>query len=105
MREVIEHSKHSFSIPTQFELIKKKNGSFLFVDEKNRIVKITWYDKVDLDTAQTLLDHGADLIESGYYKNILLNRKELKEFSTEARIWIKNDLLINRGRKLIQNVI
>lgn len=87
-----------------FETIMEVNGSGVFVDYENGIVKIEWHGEVDLSTASVLLEKGADMIESGFCHRLLLNREGLKEFSTEARLWIKNDLLKNQGSKLVRKV-
>ncbi|MEP1095856.1 MAG: hypothetical protein ABJG78_12145 [Cyclobacteriaceae bacterium] len=87
-----------------FEVILELNGSIVAVDYESKIVKIEWHGVVDLDTATELLEKGADMIESGYCNRLLLNRENLKEFSTEARVWIKQDLLKNRGKRLVRKV-
>ncbi|MEP5613660.1 MAG: hypothetical protein ABJP45_15520 [Cyclobacteriaceae bacterium] len=87
-----------------FEVILELNSSVVSVDYESKIVKIEWHGVVDLNTASLLLEKGADMIESGYCTKLLLNRENLQEFSTEARLWIKQDLLNNRGKRLVRKV-
>lgn len=87
-----------------FETICEKSGSLTLVDLKNKIVKIEWHGTVDLTTAKEILTKGADLIEAGHCNRLLLNREGLAAFSTEARIWIKQDLLRTRAKKLVSKV-
>ena len=87
-----------------FEKVKELNGSNTLIDKKNKVVKIVWNGIVSEETAKVMLTTGADLIDSGLCDKLLLNRKGLEEFSTEARVWIKQDLLKNRAKKLVNKV-
>lgn len=88
----------------KFETIAARSGSSALVDLKNKIVKIEWHGIVDLGTASEILNHGAGLIEKGHCNKLLLNRKNLVEFTADARLWIKQDLLIKRAQKLVSRV-
>ena len=87
-----------------FELVAEKNESLLMLDPYKRTIKIYWNGTVDLETVETLLNKGADLIGEDKVDRILLNREFLTEFTSEARNWIKEDLLKTRGRKLVAKV-
>ncbi len=98
------HKEVKFVKIRNFELIKEINGGCVSADYESKIVKIDWDGKVEVETAREILSKAADMIEAGHCDKLLLNRKELKEFSTEARLWIKEDLLKNRARKLVKYV-
>lgn len=91
-------------LKTQFFLISEFQGSSISIDFESRIVKIAWQGIVDEQTASHLLTLGADAIENETVDKILLDRQGLKEFTTEARIWIKHDLLKSRAKKLVSKV-
>ncbi|MEP1095179.1 MAG: hypothetical protein ABJG78_08725 [Cyclobacteriaceae bacterium] len=105
---MMESTNSDAFIPTKgdvFEVLKELNGSSVAVDYQNKIVKVEWDGIVDLATVNIILNKAADLIEVGHCDKLLLNRKNLKEFTTEARIWIKQDLLRNRAKKLVNKVV
>ncbi len=86
------------------EFIFEKNNSQLLVDRTNKIVFVEWQGEVEIETAQSILNGGADLIEDGSANKILLDRKNLIEFTKETSKWIKDDLLRNRGKELVKQV-
>ncbi|MEO1253626.1 MAG: STAS/SEC14 domain-containing protein [Bacteroidota bacterium] len=67
-------------------------------------MKIEWHGQVALETASELLNKGADFVEKDVCSKILLNRKNLQEFTKEARNWIKEDLLKKRAKILVHKV-
>ena len=81
-----------------FELIEKKNDCSLLIDYENKIVKVSWSGKVGAETASFLLAKALQVIVSGEASTILLDRKNLDEFSKGARLWIKEDFLKERVR-------
>ncbi|MCR9251698.1 MAG: hypothetical protein NXI20_14830 [bacterium] len=87
-----------------YTVIIEKEGSQLLVNYEQRILKVVWSGKVSLDTAQTILNLGGDFIEDETCDKIILDRLLLEEFSTDARLWIKNDLLKNRAKRLSSKV-
>jgi len=89
---------------SDFKYITEKEGSMLLLDITNKIAKVVWNGEVNKETASFILNEGADLIEDGSATMLLLNRKNLTQFSKEARQWIKDDLLKNRGKVLIHRV-
>lgn len=90
-------------IPITFIIKKEMNGSRFEQDKANGISRITWYGKVDMETARTLLTYGADSVEFHGYKKLILDRSNLTEFETEARVWIKG-LLKSRAKTIVQMV-
>lgn len=87
-----------------YTILKEVNGSTVSLNKEKDIVRIEWDGVVDIEEAKTILTIGADQIEKGTAKNLLLNRKNLEEFSTAARLWIKEDLLKGRAKKLVKQV-
>ena len=90
--------------PVKLIPVKKINGSTFYLDPNNKLVCISWSGVVTGETAKTLLSLGADVVEQKGYTHLLLDRRRLIEFDTEARIWIKNDLLKSRARHLAVKV-
>lgn len=87
-----------------YRMLESMNDSTLFIDVENQIVKILWVGEVDELTASFLLTKAANEIEAGNATKILLNRKFLSQFTTEARKWIKEDLLRGRAKTLVHQV-
>lgn len=88
----------------RFKIAKKENGSVFSLDTDFMISRISWVGVVTETTAKTLLTCGADSVEHHGYKKLLLDRRDLVEFSTEARVWIKQDLLKKRARRIVGKV-
>ena len=88
-----------------FQVVKELNGSSTLVDYSNKIVKVEWEGIVDLATATLLFNASAELVENGQCDKVLLNRKNLTEFTTEARIWIKQEFLKNRSKQLDRKIM
>lgn len=86
-----------------FEICQEINGSTFEIDPIRKITKIKWVGLVDKHTASTLLSKGGDSVEFQGYDKLLVDRYELGEFDTEARVWIK-DLLKTRAKRLSKNV-
>ena len=91
-------------IKTDFKTIHSNGGSHVALDYDNEIVRIEWHGTMDEVVARDILSVGGDQIEKGQATRILLDRRNLKEFTTGARIWIKNDLLKNRAKALVKKV-
>lgn len=70
------------------------------IDARNKIVTVTWDGIVDLEAASTILNFGADRIADESVNKLILNRTRLNRFDTEARIWIKEEIIKRRGAKL-----
>ncbi len=87
-----------------FKPITKLDGSSFYLDPVNKISCIRWKGVVEEDTARQLLTLAADSIEFEEYNKLLLDRSQLVEFSTGARVWIKHDLLKTRARKIVSKV-
>lgn len=85
------------------ELILAKSNGRLLHDPIKKIAKIRWEGVVDLETAKTIVNKGAFLVESGQADKVLLNREHLTEFTSEARQWI-NYLVKTRGKRAIKNI-
>ena len=91
-------------IDCKFKIVKKLEGSVFSLDPKNKISRISWSGEVSENTARTLLTLGANSVEFHGYNKLILDRRELTEFSTEARVWIKHDLLKTRAKKIVNRV-
>ncbi len=77
-------------------LIKERNGSCVYVDKKNGIVKITWVKIVDRETAVEIIHTLMKLMKSGLFHKILMSRDDFTRFTDEANFWMRNFLLSNR---------
>ncbi|MFK7953810.1 MAG: hypothetical protein AB8B73_13275 [Ekhidna sp.] len=87
----------------EFKVYQEINGSTYEIDKQNNISRITWSGKVDLPTAKQLVTLGADSVEFYGYKKLLIDRSNLVEFDTEARLWIK-EMLKTRAKKIVRMV-
>lgn len=71
-------------------------------DEQNATLIFTWKGEVSEHSAKkvlTLANKAAYLTEKVHW---LIDRRQLKAYSPEARIWIKNDFVNKIGKELIQ---
>jgi hypothetical protein len=75
-----------------FELTKEMDASTFETNNDLGICKITWHGVAQAETVESLVSMGADVIEFEGYKKLILDRSDLTEFDTEARIWIKGFL-------------
>ena len=91
------------TIASDFKIIHMKNGSTFEIDTKNQISRVVWNGVINANTVQELVKKGADSVEFGSYDKLLLNRANLLEFTTEARVWLK-ELLKNRASKIVDMV-
>ncbi|MEO9485018.1 MAG: hypothetical protein ABJG47_16280 [Ekhidna sp.] len=82
----------------EFQVLAEIEGSIFLVEPKLKIAKIDWSGVVSKDTALKLLSMGADSVEHHNYKRLILNRANLIEFETEARIGIKKFLKMRAKR-------
>ncbi len=87
----------------KFEVIYAMNGSTFEIDKINGISRIVWRGVVDIQSAKELVTMGADSVEFQGYKRLLLDRSNLVEFDTEARVWIR-ELLKTRAKKIVKMV-
>lgn len=86
-----------------FSVVKEANGSTFEVDKINNISRVKWVGNVNLEAAKTLLTLGGDSVEFDGYTKLLIDRYQLKEFDTDARVWIK-ELFKTRAKKLAKRV-
>ncbi len=87
----------------QFRVVHLKNGSTFEIDSENKISRVAWNGVIDVKTVEDLVKSGADSVEHGTYNKLLLDRSNLLEFTTEARVWMKG-LLKNRATKIVDMV-
>lgn len=87
----------------RFRIIKEVNGSKFMLDEVNRISRINWLGSVNQETAATLLKLGGDSVEFQGYSKLILDRRGLREFDTEARIWMKG-FIKGRAKRIVGKV-
>ncbi len=88
---------------TDFVVQKELDGNIFELDKKNKITKISWYGKVDVKIASDLLNRAGDAVEFDGFTKLLVDRRKLDEFDTEARVWIK-DLLKTRAKRIARKV-
>lgn len=86
-----------------FSVVKEANGSTFEIDKINNISRVKWVGNVNLEAAKMLLTLGGDSVEFDGYTKLLIDRYQLKEFDTDARVWIK-ELFKTRAKKLAKRV-
>ncbi|MFY0598489.1 MAG: hypothetical protein JXR03_02380 [Cyclobacteriaceae bacterium] len=104
--EVAPKQKVTRLVKTNFEIVGEINGNTFSTDKTNGISRVTWEGSVNIEAAEKILTLGADSVEFDGFKKILLDRSQLQEFDTEARMWIKN-LLKTRAKglsKLVEKI-
>lgn len=74
------------------------NGSCLYVDKVNSIVKISWIDVVDEETAKEIILGLVKIMKAGMAYKILMTRDDSTRFTDEASVWMRNYILTNRYR-------
>ncbi len=77
-------------------LVKERNGSCVHIDKENGIVKITWVEIVDKETAGEIIYTLVKLMKSGMFHKILMSRDDFTRFTDDANTWMRNFLLSNR---------
>ncbi len=87
----------------RFRVIREFKGSKFMLDQENRISRVNWYGAVDQETAEIMLKLGGDSVEFQGYRKLILDRRRLKEFDTEARIWMKN-FIKGRAKNIVGGV-
>ena len=87
----------------RFVIVKEVNGSKFLLDKVNGISRVNWYGSVTQETASIMLKLGGDSVEFGGYQKLILDRRGLKEFDTEARIWMKG-FIKGRAKSIVGNV-
>jgi hypothetical protein len=95
--------ENSIIDPISFDFIKELNGSRFELNKEHKISRITWSGSVNLETASSLLTLGANSVENSGFTKLILDRSNLTEFETEARVWIKG-LLKTRAKKIVKKV-
>jgi hypothetical protein len=95
--------ENSIIDPIAFDFIKELNGSRFELNNEHKISRITWSGSVNLETASSLLTLGANSVENSGFTKLILDRSNLTEFETEARVWIKG-LLKTRAKKIVKKV-
>ena len=102
--DMLTNKSRNYTSPGTYRVIIRMKGSCLSIDRMNKIVKVDWKGTVDLATTKLLLTQAADLIEADEAKRLLLNRKNLTEFSKQARLWIREELLMKRAKLIVHKV-
>ncbi len=87
----------------RFRIIKEVNGSKFMLDEVHGISRINWSGSVNKETVATLLKLGGDSVEFQGYTKLILDRRRLREFDTEARIWMKG-FIKGRAKRIVSKV-
>lgn len=88
---------------SSFAVVETSFNSTFEVDRIHNISKVRWVGDVNVETAKKLLTLGGDSVEFDGYTRLMVDRFELKEFDTDARIWIK-ELFKTRAKKLSKKV-
>lgn len=91
-----EIQKSELGLKTNLSLFRKRNGSSIHVDKRTGIVKVTWVDIVDQETAMEIIHSLAKLMNSGVFYKILMTRANNTRFTDEANDWMRDFLLTNR---------
>ncbi len=81
-----------------FTLVAERANSCVYVDETHGIVKITWFGKVDQQTAITIIHALVKQMQAGICNKILVTREDNSSFTVEAIEWMRGFLLDNRYR-------
>ena len=81
-----------------FELVKHKNGTSLYVSKENGIVKVEWIGVVEVATAGEMILTLMKLMKSGMFHKILMTRDEATKFTDDANQWMRDFLLGNRHK-------
>lgn len=68
----------------------------MHIDKENGIVKITWVEIVDKETAGEIIYTLVKLMKSGMFHKILMSRDDFTRFTDDANTWMRNFLLSNR---------
>ena len=104
-RAAEKENSHSIAAEkdVNFQVVHLKNGSTFEVDSMNAISRVAWNGVIDAKTVKDLVKMGADSVEYGSYNKLLLDRSNLLEFTTDARVWLK-ELLKNRASKIVDMV-
>ena len=87
-----------------FEKILEKDRNVLLADKVNGILKVVWTEEVNLNSAKIVLNQAAMLVGEGNYDKIILDRKSLKQFEVEARVWIKHSFLAKQANELVEKI-
>ena len=93
-----EIQKSEIGPKTDLSLFRERNGSSIHVDKTTGIVKVTWVDVVDQETAMEIIHSLAKLMGSGIFYKILMTRGDNTRFTDEANVWMRDFLLTNRYR-------
>ncbi|MEP1093682.1 MAG: hypothetical protein ABJG78_01155 [Cyclobacteriaceae bacterium] len=93
---VSETQKSEIGSQTTLQLFRERNGSSIHVDKRTGIVKITWVEIVDQETAMEIIQTLVKLMNSGIFFKILMARDHSTRFTDEANAWMRNFLLTNR---------
>ena len=76
----------------------------LFFDKANKLAKAKWIGDVEEKDFRGLIITGAQLVKVGLVHNLYFDRRELGNFTTATRVWLKEDFMKNDGAELIQMV-
>jgi len=91
-----EIQKSEIGSHTTLRLFKERNGSSIHVDKRTGILKITWVEIVDQETAMEIIQTLVKLMNSGIFLKILMTRDDNTRFTDEANVWMRQFLLTNR---------
>lgn len=87
------------------ETIYESSQVLFQYDEEFKILKAKWTGQVTTEEFKHVIMTGARIIHNTEgFTSIILDRSELDEFSTESRVWLKQDFMRNDGRVLIKKV-
>lgn len=73
-----------------FSIVKTMNGSELMINQESGICLLRWKGRVDIETASELLTLGSAAVILNGYRKLMIDRRSLIEFDSEARHWIGN---------------
>ena len=88
------------------KLVYEHENAQLWYDPNHKILKAIWFGEVGFEAFANLLTRGAQVLNASDYGHIIFDRRELNNFSAEARIWFKQEFMKKGGdgRRLIKKV-
>ena len=87
-------------VTSSYDLLETKHDSTLHIDTRNLIVRINWVGKVDAETTSFLLSRALNELKEGNAVTLLIDNSQMDEISKGARLWIKEDFLIQRVKPI-----
>ena len=89
-------SHRKIRIQTHFVIVKQRNGSCVYVDKENGIVKVSWVGITERETVIEIVHALVNEMKTDMFHKILITRDDATNFTDEAIVWMRNYLLINR---------